>query len=126
MINGKCDICRMDLNLRKFENYHIVLWLVKDLCWAMEWKKLGIFMIIPTVFLAFYITIKSLRGDRFEFWHNVAVCFWICANATWMTGEFFGWDEQARSIAAALFVPGIVIIAFSYLQRNFVSKQKAV
>lgn len=34
---------------RKLENLHIVLWLIKDLCWAMLWKPLGLIMIVPTI-----------------------------------------------------------------------------
>jgi len=40
-----------------FENFHIVLWLVKDLSWCMLLKTLGIVMITPTLLLAF-----TLRG----------------------------------------------------------------
>ena len=105
----------MDKNLRKFENYHIVLWLIKDLCWALVWKPLGIVMIIPTVGLAIYIAYKSVN-DSFEFLHNVAVCCWICANATWMAGEFY--DYETRNIAAVLFVMGLLLIAGSYFLRK--------
>lgn len=105
----------MDKNLRKFENYHIVLWLVKDLCWALVWRPLGIAMIIPTVALAIYIAYKSTK-DRFEFLHNVAVCCWICANATWMAGEFYNYKTQ--NIAVVFFVIGLLLIANSYVFRK--------
>lgn len=112
----------MEINLRKFENYHIVLWLVKDLCWALVWKPLGIIMIVPTVGLAFYIAWRSL-ADRFEFLHNVAICFWICANAIWMVGEFY--DKEWRYISVILFVCGISLIGAGYLWRWQDKKQNA-
>lgn len=105
----------MDINLRKFENYHILFWLVKDLCWAMEWKPLAIVMIAPTVGLAIYIAYKSF-GQRFDFLHNVAICCWIIANATWMVGEFY--EYETRPVAAVLFVIGIMLIGSSYLIRK--------
>lgn len=107
----------MDEKQRKFENYHIVLWLIKDLCWAMEFKTLGITMIAPTIALAIYIAYRSFE-NKFEFMHNLAVCFWITANATWMTGEFFDFADPARSAAAVCFVIGIVLILSAYLRRK--------
>jgi hypothetical protein len=41
---------------RHFENFHIVLWLVKDLSWCMLSKHLTMIMIAPTLLLAIYIT----------------------------------------------------------------------
>jgi hypothetical protein len=33
---------------RRVENMHILLWLIKDACWAMDLKWMALFMIIPT------------------------------------------------------------------------------
>lgn len=109
----------MDNKIRKFENYHIVLWLIKDLCWALEWRPLGITMITPTVGLAIYLAYKSY-GNRSEFLHGLAIVLWICANAIWMVGEFY--DFETKPIAAVLFVCGLAIIATSYIfkQKNIV------
>jgi hypothetical protein len=74
--------------LRKKENFHIVLWLVKDFAWIMDFKILGLSMALPTVLLAIYLTWFS-RKDKTEFAHNLAVMFWICANVIWMFGEFY-------------------------------------
>lgn len=97
---------------RWIENAHILLWLIKDTCWALEWKPGGIFMIFPTVSVAFYITWRS-RKIRTELFHNIAVCAWILANSVWMVGEFFDYDT--RPYAAGLFVTGIVILTIYYL-----------
>jgi hypothetical protein len=97
---------------RWIENAHIFLWLVKDLCWSLEFKPGGLFMIIPTVTVAFYITWKS-RNVRSELFHNIAVCFWILANSTWMVGEFT--DHEARPYAATLFALGLATIAVYYI-----------
>lgn len=97
---------------RWIENAHIFLWLIKDLCWALEFKPGGVFMVIPTVTVAFYITWKS-RKVRSELFHNIAVCLWILANSTWMIGEFNGYE--ARPIAAVLFSLGLSIILVYYV-----------
>ncbi len=113
-------------NLRKFENVHIFLWLIKDVCWVMHLRTFGMVMVIPTVTMAFYIAWKS-RSDVSEFLHNIAVCTWICANATWMTGEFFYDDDQLfRNIATGFFVTGLLVVGVYYaLQAPKLFKKKS-
>lgn len=98
-------------NYRWIENGHILLWLIKDTCWALEFKPGGIFMIFPTVAVAFYILYRSwaIRSERY---HNIAVCCWILANSVWMTGEFIG--REMRPVAAGLFVTGLAVIGVYY------------
>lgn len=102
--------------LREFENFHIVLWLLKDLCWVSDWKIAGMVMIIPTLFMALYITWRS-RKDTADIYHNIAVCCWICANGTWMTGEFF-FNDTWRPFALVFFLAGIAVVTFYYALRH--------
>lgn len=70
-------------------------------------------MILPTLIVAIDIAYKS-RRDGEEFSHNLAVCAWICANAVWMTGEFFyndGWRPGARGF----FLAGVLALAWHYI-----------
>lgn len=53
----------MDVNIRKFENVHILLWLLKDLCWVMDYKTAGVVMIVPTVGIAVCITVFEPEFD---------------------------------------------------------------
>ena len=99
---------------RKIENLHILLWLVKDLCWAMLWKPLGIAMLIPTLTVAILITWQT-RHLKSELFHNLAVAFWICANGYWMIIEFWGYDEVLRVYTAIPFGIGLFFIATYYL-----------
>lgn len=101
------------VKIRKIENFHIVLWLMKDLCWVMEMKLFGVIMVVPTVGVAIYITWLS-RLIRSEFFHNMAVVSWICANAVWMLGEFFN-VEETKAVATGFFILGLLLIAFYYL-----------
>lgn len=85
-------------NDRAYENAHIFIWLIKDSSWVHNWRWLGMLMIIPTLFVQLHITWKN-RADISESVHNIAIACWICANATWMTGEFYfhdGWRGYAQ------------------------------
>jgi hypothetical protein len=99
---------------RKTENLHILFWLVKDLSWAMLWRPLGIFMIIPTLSVAILITWQT-RKIKAELFHNLAVDFWICANALWMLLEFTGKDDRYRVYTSIPFGIGLFFILSYYL-----------
>lgn len=102
----------MNYNIRKFENFHILLWLIKDLCWVTLYRTLGMVMILPTLALAIYITFKN-RQDHSELAHNLAICFWIAANSTWMVGEFF-FNDSTRSFSVIFFLLGLLMMARYY------------
>ena len=106
---------------RKMENMHIIFWLLKDVSWCMLWKTLGMVMVVPTLLISILITWRN-RHIRSERAHNMAITFWISANAYWMISEFFGFDEQrvwggfeARYYAVIPFAIGVVILAWHYL-----------
>jgi hypothetical protein len=105
---------------RRIENLHILLWLIKDACWALNYKTAGMIMIVPTLSVALLITWQT-RHILSEFLHNLAVDFWITANCTWMIGEFYGWDENLfgswglRQFAIIPFGIGLLILAIYYL-----------
>jgi hypothetical protein len=100
-------------DIRRFENAHILLWLIKDLCWVSDFHTLGVIMIIPTALVALYLTWVS-RSNRSELVHNLAVCLWICANSTWMVGEFF-YDERTKPQAQLFFLSGLTLLAIYYV-----------
>ena len=100
-------------NIREYENLHIALWLVKDTCWVMTWKAAGMTMIIPTLLVAIHLAWRS-RKNVADLFHNIAVCCWIMANTTWMTGEFF-YRDDLRPFAMIFFTAGLVIVAFYYI-----------
>lgn len=63
---------RNTLTVRAGENFHIVLWLAKDVAWLQDWKVLGISMFLPTFLMAIWIAWR-LRSDRGELLHALAV-----------------------------------------------------
>lgn len=99
-------------NIRKKENLHIVLWLIKDFGWIMDFKILALLMAVPTLALAAQLCWIT-RVDRSELHHNGAVLCWISANVIWMTGEFF-YNDGIRHLAAPFFVLGLIILAKFY------------
>jgi hypothetical protein len=105
---------------RRIENLHILLWLIKDLCWALNYKTVAMIMIVPTMAVALMITWQT-RHILSEVLHNLAVVFWITANCTWMVGEFYGWDENLigeiglRQLAVIPFSIGLIILAYYYI-----------
>ncbi|WP_018614540.1 hypothetical protein [Segetibacter koreensis] len=110
---------------RKTENLHIVFWLLKDLSWAMLWKPLGLIMIIPTISAALLITYQT-RHIKSELLHNLAVDFWIVANAYWMLTEFYSHNDSLRYYTIIPFTIGIVIIGYYYLIVRPKEKSKAL
>ena len=107
-------------DLRKYENLHIAFWLVKDTCWCMSFKPLGMFMIIPTLYVALDLTWRS-RRSRTDLFHNIAVTLWICANAIWMTSEFY-YNDKLRPYSMVFFTLGLLVIGYYYL---FLSRRKS-
>ena len=116
------------LKYRKLENLHIVFWLIKDLCWCIVFKPMAIAMIIPTLTIAAVITFQN-RKIATEFYHNVAVFFWILANSFWMVSEFYKFDEiivigelTGKNLAIFPFVIGIAFLVFYYLKFRLLPK----
>lgn len=98
--------------IKAYENLHILLWLMKDTCWVMDWKVAGILMIIPAIAVAVHITWLG-RGISSELFHNLAVCMWITANSVWMLGEFF-YDDKLRPVALIFFSSGLITLGCYY------------
>ena len=104
----------MPHKIRGLENLHIPLWLLKDTCWLMQWRPLGIIMIVPTVTVAFALAWKT-RHSR-DVFMNLAVCAWITANAFWMCCEFFKY-EQYKSWALLPFSTGIAMTVVFFIKK---------
>jgi len=111
-------------DIREYENLHIALWLIKDTCWVSDWKIAGMLMIIPTIGVAIHLAWKS-RKNISDLFHNIAVCLWITANATWMTGEFF-YEDGLRKYAMIFFAAGIVVVSIYYILHFPYRKKKKV
>ncbi|CAN5176516.1 hypothetical protein BH09BAC1_BH09BAC1_20420 [soil metagenome] len=101
------------VSIRRYENFHIFLWLLKDTCWLMDFHVGGMVMIVPTLLAAFHITYLS-RKYTMDFIHNLAVSCWIIANGIWMVGEFY-YNDTTRPYAFIFFAIGLAIVGTYYL-----------
>lgn len=110
--------------LRKLENVHLLLWLAKDISWLMNWKPLGVAMIIPTVALAIWFCWRT-RESTADLAFNLAVAAWICANGIWMIGEFY-FKDGTRPIAFWFFLAGLFFIIRYYLREFWQYRKKKV
>ncbi len=111
------SIYSIPARFRRIENLHILLWLIKDASWALNFRLLGMIMIVPTVLAAVIIAWQT-RKIVSELLHNLAVVFWIIANCTWMVGEFYGWDEGRFGLRHMALIPfgiGLLILAIYYI-----------
>ena len=106
---------------RRMENMHIAFWLMKDISWCMLWKELGITMIVPTLSVAIWIAWRN-RQIKSELAHNLAIVFWISANAYWMISEFFEFDTigiwknfTGKHLALIPFSIGALILLYYYI-----------
>jgi hypothetical protein len=120
MTQANEPIYTISARLRKMENMHIAFWLMKDISWCMIWKELGITMIVPTLSVAIWIAWKN-RQIKSELAHNLAIVFWITANAYWMISEFFHFDTMTvwedftgKHLALLPFSTGALILLYYY------------
>ena len=81
----------------------------------LEWKVLGTAMIAPTIGVAIYLAARS--AGRAAFWINLAICFWITANAYWMVCEFVELDEY-KNFAGIPFALGFLSVLVFYTRRH--------
>lgn len=54
------------------DNLHIILWLIKDMCWSMD-SKLGMIMVPPTIIVSFFILFKHMKNLD-SLIYNIAIC----------------------------------------------------
>jgi hypothetical protein len=99
--------------LRGLENLHVLFWLVKDICWCIGMKPIGVMMIFPTLSVAVYLLWRN-RHIASELAHNIAIGFWITANSMWMIFEFSGTDEELKNYCLIPFLMGLTVLVYYY------------
>jgi hypothetical protein len=112
--NRNQDVYTVPAKFRSLENLHVLFWLIKDICWCIGFKPLGVAMIFPTLSVAIYIMIKN-RQLIAELAHNLAIALWITANSMWMIFEFTGTDERLKNYCLIPFLAGLVVLFYYYV-----------
>jgi len=105
-------------NWHSFEYAHVFLWLIKDMCWAQGWVKLGTALVIPTVLVAYTITWIQ-RKVLITLIHNSAVSIWISANSLWMLAEFYHLEPVLKPWSFLGFGLGLLLLVAYYLKLLF-------
>lgn len=81
----------------------------------LELKLLGTLMILPTILVAGHLVWKT-RGTA-DYFVNLAVLFWISANAWWMCCEFYG-RMDLKNLAGVPFLMGMISVARFYFGKK--------
>ena len=110
-------------NLLESPTLPVALWLLKDACWVMGFHFAAMLMIVPTLAVAIFMAWNSKKSST-QLFHNVALCYWIAANAMWMTGAFFQ-NDALLPYAMVLFVAGMIVVA-AYYALIYPRNQKSV
>lgn len=97
-----------------FETIHIPLWLIKDICWLMEYRTAGVLIAIPTVLVAIWVAWIT-RKQQDHFLPNLSIALWIVANANWMVAEFYDLPYKPYSIYPFL-LGVLVFIIFLFIK----------
>ncbi|AEV96534.1 hypothetical protein A4D02_20430 [Niastella koreensis] len=118
------DLYVIPAKFRKIENLHILFWLMKDLCWCLLLRPLGIIMIFPTLTVAIWIAWRN-RHIVAELTHNVAIALWIVANSMWMIDEFYFEGEKIRHYCVIPFSLGILTLFYYYFYYSPLQRKKA-
>ncbi len=122
---NSAEVYSVPARLRGLENLHVLFWLIKDICWCIAFRPLGIAMIFPTLSIAVYIMWKNRRNVA-ELAHNIAIALWIIANSMWMVLEFFGLDDAYKMYCLIPFSMGLTVLVFYYAYYVPVTRRKQV
>ena len=80
---------------RGSENFHIYLWIAKDMAWAENWYWPA--MIFGSAALAWCFVLLShaiQARNILEVYMWVATVLWLAGNFVWMAGEVFNGDDD--------------------------------
>lgn len=97
----------MNDKIRKTENLHIIFWLIKDMCWMLEFKTASAVMILPTLAMAFYVAYISKQNIS-TLLVNLAVILWILANSAWLLSDMI--YDFPKLISLIFFIAGLISI----------------
>eukprot|EP01040_Poterioochromonas_malhamensis_P012557 gene12557-13746_t len=103
--------------VRGAENFHIYLWIAKDLAWASDlyWPA----MIFGSLALAWCMVLcyfAFFSGGMEEVYMLIATVLWLSGNFVWMAGEVFdGDDDYVVPKTAIMFESAIAWILFYHI-----------
>jgi hypothetical protein len=75
-------------SVRGSENFHIYLWIAKDLAWAQDWYFPALVFGIGALIWCAVLSYHAFRSNcSHEMYLIVGLIFWLSANFIWMAGK---------------------------------------
>jgi hypothetical protein len=76
-------------SVRGVENFHIYLWLLKDLFWSLNYTICGtIFGLLAIFFTNTIMYNRCMRGNTEDVYFSIPLWLWLFGNFWWMRTEF--------------------------------------
>jgi len=83
------------LTVRGSENFHIYLWIAKDLAWTQNWYWPAMMFGSSALAWCLVLAFNAIRSRCIEeMYMLVALVMWLSANFLWMAGEVFNGDDD--------------------------------
>lgn len=77
-------------SVRGAENFHIYLWIIKDLAWTQKWYVVSWIFGLSAISWCFVLVYHAFADKNYnEMYMLVALILWLSANFVWMAGELF-------------------------------------
>ena len=78
---------QMYFSVRGAENFHIYLWIMKDLAWTQSWVVMSWVFGISAISWTTVLLFHAIKDKCFlEIYMLIALILWLSANFVWMTG----------------------------------------
>eukprot|EP01032_Pedospumella_encystans_P019356 gene19356-22006_t len=108
---------QMYFSIRGAENFHIYLWILKDLAWTQKWYGMSWTFGILAISWIFVLAYHAFNDRNFnEIYMLIAMVLWLSANFVWMAGEVFSDDDGfVLDKAAAMMETSMAWIVFYYI-----------
>lgn len=89
--NGYVPYFKCFENWRKYEFFHIVCWIGKDIGWNFKLKYLWVICVFLTVIVSLDFIRVSAKSKKnaVDLTHYITQFVWLCANIVWSAGEIF-------------------------------------
>lgn len=79
---------QMYFSVRGAENFHIYLWILKDLAWTQKWYGMSWTFGICAISWIFVLAYHAFIDRNFnEIYMLIAMVLWLSANFVWMAGK---------------------------------------
>lgn len=102
--------------VRGSENFHIYLWIAKDLAWSERWYYAALAAGIAALVWCSVLVYHAYRSRcKHEMYLVVALVLWLTANFVWMGGEIINPAFGSRETAGHIMEVGEVHLPFDIL-----------